>query len=269
MHKVKEVSLADTARLFDYLQCGVFGAKFKLKGFEYAWTIRAREWKPGERVLDVGAGYSALPSYLADTFGCEVWAVDDFGMSAQQDFWKRARDPHKFVEQTQQVKYILERLGDPDESSLPLEYFDVICSSSALEHVPDQVIQSVWRHMDLLLKPGGEMLHAIDLKFQGDRGFSYLLLAGILDLFYRWFPSKWKSRYARATPRCYVYMIADILGFDKVPSMHGMNSIEMVLDPEILIEPPETTYNRIIKDNAIDIRYHRTAALLLHLIKAS
>jgi hypothetical protein len=43
--------------------------------------------------------------------------------------------------------------------------------------------------------------------------------------------------------------------------------LNMVLNPEVLTENYSIGYNRIIKDNMTDYRFHRAGALLLHLRK--
>jgi 2-polyprenyl-3-methyl-5-hydroxy-6-metoxy-1,4-benzoquinol methylase len=155
MYKIIEVSLADTHRLYQYKLQDIFGADFSLKGFEYPWILTSRTWQKGETVLDVGAAYSRLPIHIQQTYGCETWVVDDFGLKSDEPFWTRHKPPHEHIAKYPEVKFVLERLGDPAQSSLPVGYFDVIYSASALEHVPCTLTPKVWKHMDLLLKPGG------------------------------------------------------------------------------------------------------------------
>ena len=90
---VIEIALADASRLVDWKQAGVVGAGYGLKGFDYPWIATSRDWNSDEAVLDVGAGYSPLPAHLAAEHGCELWAVDDFGLSNGEPFWQRGQDP--------------------------------------------------------------------------------------------------------------------------------------------------------------------------------
>ena len=265
MYRVVEASLADTGRLFRFKEAESFGVDFTLKGFEYPWIIESRKWRQGDRVLDVGAGYSPLPAHLAEQFGCEVWAVDDFGLDSKQPFWARGKDPHAHIRSNPNVTYILERLGEPASSSLMPGSFDVIISASALEHVPDQQMSGVWRHMDLLLKPGGEMIHAVDLKFQGDRGLRYILGGEILDLCFVFLPLKAQLRYARATPRSYLSILGRILGLRRTQRPKGLGVTRMLLEPEVLTDPVASTYNRIAKDGLVSKKHTRVTALLIHL----
>lgn len=269
MYQVIEASLADTGRLFRFMQEGRFGAELNLKGFEYPWIAGCREWRKGERVLDVGAGYSPLPAYLADQLGCEVWAVDDFGIDSHQGFWKRGKDPLTHIQDNPTVKYVMERLGQPTSSSLLPGSFDVIISASALEHVPDVKMADVWRHMDLLLRPGGEMVHAVDLKFQGDRGLRYILAAEVFDLMFGLLPLGVPPRYVRATPRSYLRIVDRVLALQWPQRPHRLGATRMVLDPEIMTDPVASTYNRIVKDGMATKKHRRVTALLIHLRKSS
>lgn len=267
MYQVLEASLANTGRLFQYKVAGTFGVDFTLKGLEYPWIVESRCWRAGERVLDVGAGYSPLPIHLADSFGCAVSAVDDFGIQSQQAFWTRGKDPLDHVRDHPNVKYVLERLGEPNSSSLEPCSFDVIISASALEHVPDRQMPKVWRHMDLLLKPGGEMVHAVDLKFQADRGLRYVVGSEVLDMLYGFLPQGVRLGHIRATPRSYLNTLDRVLGLRWEKAPKGLGAARMVLDPEVMTDPVASTYNRIVKDGLTSKGHRRVTALLIHLRK--
>lgn len=137
MYEIVEVSLANTRALYEYkLKKSVWLDRFSLKRFEYAWIINSHSFQTGEKVLDVGASYSPLPGYIQQTYGCETWALDDFGLIADEPHWHRHMSPDKHIKKNLEVKFVLERLGNYDESSLPNQYFDLIYSSSTLEHIP-------------------------------------------------------------------------------------------------------------------------------------
>ena len=93
--------------------------------------------------MDVGAAYSTFPLHLAREMGCAVTVVDDFGLNSDTPFWTRGRDPHEYIDANPDVTFALERLGNPAESKLEEESFDVIYSASALEHVPDDLMPAV------------------------------------------------------------------------------------------------------------------------------
>lgn len=266
MYQILEASLADLSRLYQFMLADLFKANFSLKGFDYPWLLTIRRWQAGEKVLDVGAAYSPLPIHIQRTYGCEVWVADDFGLESGEAFWTRSHSPHEHIAQHPEVKYVLERLGNPQKSSLPSGYFDVIYSLSALEHVPTELAPAVWRHMDSLLKPGGEMLHAIDLSFPSNGGVKKLLLAALFDALYPLAPQGIRQKRSMSTPRAYVRMACQALGIPS-PSGKDLSVWRMCLDPDILSENPDFGLHRIRKDKMTDYRYQRAASLLLRLKK--
>jgi hypothetical protein len=261
MYEVIEISLGNLTRLYSYIQSNLNGARFGLKGFDNPWLLESHAWKSGEKILDVGAAYSSLPSYLQGNYGGDVWAVDDFGMNVDDPFWTRNRSPQEFIESHPEVKYVIERLGDPQNSSLPCGYFDVIYSISVLEHVPQAITPAVWKHMDLLLKPGGEMLHAVDISYPSNGGLKKVLEGWLFDALYGLIPQRMKIRYIFATPKSYVRMALNSLGVTyRIP--RELDVWNMVLNPDIVTEDYNHGLNRIIKDKIKGYKYQRVASLL-------
>jgi 2-polyprenyl-3-methyl-5-hydroxy-6-metoxy-1,4-benzoquinol methylase len=267
MYEVLEISMANARQLLDYKKSNIYGTEFSIKGFDYPWIIKSNNWSPSDKVLDIGAGYSMLPAYLADTYGCEVWAVDDFGMDSSEPFWQRNQDPQEHINKYLQVRFVLERLGDIKRSSLPENYFDCIYSASTLEHIPTSLISDVWRHMDILLKPGGVMLHALDLSFPTYRGLLSVLKAMILDNFRYFLPPAMRVRHAYYTPKTYVRNALRAIGERPGPYLRDIGVLKMILDPEIVLEPLDWAFNRTVKDGMMDVVLLRVASLLIHLKK--
>ena len=265
-YSIHQVALGSVSRLYSYYQQGIFGAALNLKGFEYPWLLSARQWKKDERVLDVGAAYSPLPIHIQEAFGSEVWVADDFGTGSDEPFWQRGRSHQEHIAHHPNVKYVLERLGEPTSSSLPTAYFDVIYSLSTLEHVPTPIVPAVWRHMHSLLKPGGEMLHAIDIPFPSNRGWRKVLGGMIFDAFYALIPRPQRLRHYMATPKAMVGLIFDTLGIH-AHFGSGISVIDMVFNPDVLAESYEINLNRIVKDKIKDYTYQRIGTLLLHIRK--
>jgi len=266
-YRVMELTLADAAKLVDWKQAGVVGAGFGLKGFDYPWIATSRNWGQDEAILDVGAGYSPLPAHLAAEHGCEMWAVDDFGLGSDEPFWQRGQDPKEYIESKPEINYVLERLGDPQTSTLPSGYFDCIYSASTLEHVPNELIQPVWRHMDQLLKPGGEMLHAIDIKLPTHRGLLSLGKALTLDLLGPLIPSDYRIANAYYTPKSYLRHVSNEIELESSASRSNIGLINMVLNPKIVLEPLDWVFNRMVKDGYKDVPIIRVTSLLIHLRK--
>jgi hypothetical protein len=162
---------------------------------------------------------------------------------------------------------VLERLGDLDQSSLPPGGFDCIYSLSTLEHVPREKTADVWRHMDLLLRSGGEMLHAIDLGFPVKRGLASVLKALAIDAVFPALPASRRRGFIYHTPRAYGrYAVQSVLKA-RWREWGGLSVMRMILDPEVVTEPMEGTYNRIVKDGMTAIRHVKRGTLLLRLRK--
>ncbi len=266
MYQVIETSLADLSRLYRYKTDQVPMADFHIKGFDNPWLLSSHPWKKGERVLDVGAAYSLFPIHIQAAFGCEVWAADDFGLSSNEPFWQRDDSPHEHIASHPEIKYVLERLGEPKKSSLPASYFDVIYSASVLEHVPANTMAAVWCHMDSLLKPGGEMLHAIDVSFPSNGGLKKTLATILFDAFYALVPGHLREQKCLLTPKAYTRFIYHTLGIH-ASSGKSLDVLKMVLDPDILTESYGIGLNRIVKDRILDYRYQRSGSLLIRLKK--
>ncbi len=266
-YELIEATLADTRRLLSYRVQSNMEIHLNLKGFDYAWILDQVHWTRDLKVLDVGSGYSKLPVHIAKTYGCEVWAVDDFGMHEAGDFWERNQDPQAFIKGHPEIHYVIGRIGQNKLEEIPQQYFDVIYSASALEHVPVRHVESLWRHMDLLLKPGGNMLHGLDIAFPTSRGLRHVALAVMYDLFYPLIPRPIKERYIYETPKSYLRFLRKILPLSGISMSGNLNVLNMILNSDIVTEPLEHTYHRIVKDGLQEARYFRVGSLLLNLAK--
>ncbi|MCL4559702.1 MAG: class I SAM-dependent methyltransferase [Chloroflexi bacterium] len=266
MYEVMEISLADTRRLYQYKQSCTAEIAFNLKGFEYGWLESSRNWSPQDKILDVGGAYSTFPIHLNRTYRCETWVVDDFGLGSGEKYWARDADPHEHIRKHPEVKYVLERVGDPQASSLPQGYFDVVYSASALEHVPAGLTPAVWRHMAALLKPGGELIHAVDIHFPSNGGMRKIAMAVLFDAFPALAPANLRSSHYLATPSNYARLAFNALEIRSLDRSR-LGIVNMVLNPEVLSENYDIGYNRIARDGMKDYRFQRVGALLIHLKK--
>jgi SAM-dependent methyltransferase len=266
-YQVAEASLADTRRLLGYKVSGDPEIHLNLKGFDCGWILDSIPWSRGLRVLDVGAGYSWLPIYLAKEKGCEVWAVDDFGTWESDRFWERSRVPEDHIAAHPEVKYVIGRLGEERVPDLPSGYFDCIYSASALEHVPPERFADVWAHMDRLLRPGGQMLHAMDIAFPSSRGPLHVLLAACYDLVYPLLPARLRIRFLFETPLSCARAALSALDAPRRGIARHLSVVDMVIDPEVAIEPLDFTLNRLVKDGDERIRHFRVGSLLIHVRK--
>lgn len=266
MYELLEISLADTQRLLSYKRDLDLEIHLNIKGFDYGWILNSVEWKPEMKVLDVGAGYSRLPLHIARTFGCEVWSVDDFGFG-DDGYWARNQDPNAYIRENSDVRFILEKVGKSQKSSLPENYFDVIYSASALEHIEPSQVPGVWLHMSKILKSGGLMLHALDIAFPTSRGWPHVLMAEAFDVLYPLLPKSIRTRYLYETPKSYIRHIAKTIEINTFGRLGDVGIVNMVINPEIVTEPLDYTLNRMIKDGDETARYFRVGSLQIALKK--
>jgi len=124
----------------------------------------------------------------------------------------------------------------------------------------------VWRHMDTLLKPGGVMLHGIDMIFPSNRGVKYLYLGLLFDWLHNFIPQNFKQKHLQATPLNYLRTVARILGF-RIGSTKHLDVFTMSLSPNTLVESYQFGLNRIIKDKITDYHFNRFGSLMIHLKK--
>jgi ubiquinone/menaquinone biosynthesis C-methylase UbiE len=266
-YELLEAALADTNRLLYYRLHSDLEIHLNIKGFDYAWILDSIDWHSNLRVLDVGAGYSPFPLYIANTYGCEVWAVDDFSLLEQGNFWERNRDPQEYIASHPEISYVVGRIGSQELDELPEGYFDIIYSASALEHVPAIDIGLVWKHMDRLLKPQGHMLHGLDIAFPTSRGLPHVALSVLFDLFYPFILSPLRRRFAYETPKSYLRTVLRAVQVSKRCKPRNLGVLNMIINSEIVTEPIEHTYHRMVKDGLTEARYYRMGSLLLHLKK--
>lgn len=118
------------------------------KRWEYPWALERGEAElaEGARVLDVGAGDSIFPVYLASR-GFDVTAVDvafDGSLAA-----------HHGVD----VTYVR---ADMSRMPLPAGSFDVVFCISVIEHLPETAVPRALAEMRRVVRPGGALLLTTD-----------------------------------------------------------------------------------------------------------
>ena len=144
------VDLSEAHR--DHLMSEKF--RFGLKQFGSLYVLdRIKETRPA-RVLEMGAGCNR---YFDRAVGeiCDYWVVDDAGFYAPEQFEAAAKS-------RQHTRFVNGLVGG-NVDELPENHFDLIFSVSVLEHVPPEDIEAVSDHMLKLLKPGGRIVHSLDV----------------------------------------------------------------------------------------------------------
>jgi hypothetical protein len=119
--------------------------------------------------------------------------------------------------------------------------------------------------MARLLKPGGELIHAIDVPFPSNGGLKRILKSLALDQFSGLLPHDIIQAYAKATPLAYASTVWFALGLPRSSLRHrNLGTARMVVDPQIVVESYEHGLNRVLKDDPNYV-YKRQGSLLIHL----
>ena len=122
-----------------------------LKGIQDAWILSILRDKADLKMAEIGGGRSRVLEQLS--LRNECWNIDKFeGLGAGPTD----------VPTVPGVKIVRSYMGDFN-TDIPDNYFDVVFSISVIEHVPSDNIHSYFDDCFRILKPGGILLHAIDL----------------------------------------------------------------------------------------------------------
>lgn len=108
----------------------------------------------GLKVLEIGAGLSLVFDKLLGSI-FDYHMIDTPGFYVQEDFQTKMNERNHTT--------FLSGLIGKDSSFINNDSFDVVFSVSALEHVPTDEIRAVCTEMYRILKPGGVMVHTIDI----------------------------------------------------------------------------------------------------------
>jgi len=193
---LKHISLATIDELFQYKKKGFNLAPFPgysddqwgIKAHNRPWIEEKGFFSEGQKIIEVGGGYSLLPEYLAERYSLEAWIGDDFGMSTDSSIWSRWGNPHDLVIKYPDVNYVFKNFGI-FSTDFPDNYFDRIFTVSTLEHIPDNQILMVLMDMHRCLQPGGLELHTIDINIPTTRKTLFHSVTDRVPLLTSVFPS--------------------------------------------------------------------------------
>ena len=133
--------------------------RIDLKGIQDGYILSRTRDVRGKRILEIGGGNSRILRALAEESRAnECWNAERFEgfgngprVNANDG---RIRHANCFV-------------GEFDPG-LPDAYFDLVVSVSVVEHVPNDFLESFFADTARVLRPGGLILHAIDLYLYDD-----------------------------------------------------------------------------------------------------
>ncbi len=139
-------------QMFEWWDAGFVDTKARnLKSVQDAWIMAELGQSKGLRIAEIGGGDSRLLRHLAPNNSCvNIDKLEGFGKGPKKD------------PDIPGVEVVRSYMGEFDES-LEDASVDALFSISVIEHVPDEMINDCFADMARLLKPGGRMLHAIDI----------------------------------------------------------------------------------------------------------
>ncbi|MGH8565063.1 MAG: SAM-dependent methyltransferase [Gammaproteobacteria bacterium] len=122
-----------------------------LKDVQDAFILYVLRGIEKKRILELGGGNSRVLPLLAERNEC--WNVDKFeGVGGGPIKARKGRG----------IRIIREYMGS-FSAEIPSRYFDYVISISAVEHIRHEYFSASMRDCTRVLKPGGLMLHAIDV----------------------------------------------------------------------------------------------------------
>jgi SAM-dependent methyltransferase len=229
---------AKISQIEEWMINGVWKAGwFDQYGWEYPWAYQTimKYAEPGNRLLDVGAGTCQIGDKIhTDGPNLEVHVID----SKQAFETIGVFRPH--------LIYHEGLLGLTHD--LQPETFDIIYSVSVLEHIHeaggDDGLMNALLDMKRLLKPGGLMIHAVDIVLDPD--------------VYR----RWKGFAIENFIRpLNMQVLPEFL--DKPPSRRAM-----LLDPDLFVVSPQTTHELRWCGKNVGLDYFRVTGIGFILRKA-
>jgi ubiquinone/menaquinone biosynthesis C-methylase UbiE len=125
----------------------------------------------GARILEVGGGASRILAHFKDTYEC--WNVDKL-----EGIGRGARQIN-----SSGFHLVRDYIGNFNPE-LRDNYFDLVFSISALEHVPDKSpirLGEILRDLNRVLKPGGYSLHCFDSILKPKKMWTNKLLGHIFE----------------------------------------------------------------------------------------
>jgi cyclopropane-fatty-acyl-phospholipid synthase len=110
---------------------------------------RKLDLRPGQCLLDVGAGWGGLIRHAAAHYGVSAVGVT---LSRRQVEWARRANVQAGLEREARIFQL-------DYRDLPDRVFDAICSVGAMEHFGSAELGRYFARMAACLRPGGRMLN--------------------------------------------------------------------------------------------------------------
>lgn len=164
LQKTRYPSLLRTVVNFSRANLGFFTSHYP-RSLEYPWLLAQLQAFPAATILDIGAGVSPVPLFLAES-GHTVTTVDSHP-TVRTPVSRADWNEWGFLDYGQ-LHAGITSLHQAVETMRAWHTFDVIYSISVVEHMPKTIRRRVLERASLWLKPGGRLLLTLDLVPQTD-----------------------------------------------------------------------------------------------------
>jgi len=125
-------------------------SKTSTRLFEYPWVINNIKKPCGKNILDIGAGVSPLPLYIAEK-GAYAYTLDN------------SRIIRRCPDYNQLNKKVISLNCSLYEANFNNNMYDYIYSVSVIEHIPKKERIFLWKEISRILKEEGNLLLTVDL----------------------------------------------------------------------------------------------------------
>jgi len=132
------------------------------RAYEYPWLINQINEFRNKIFLDIGAGVSPLPIYLAEK-GSNVFTVDSYPIIRNINENPSDWNEWGFFDYSTINKNIKSINSGIETVSFPENYFDCIYSVSVIEHIKASARREIWEKISKWIKTGGNLLFTVDL----------------------------------------------------------------------------------------------------------
>jgi len=132
------------------------------RSFEYPWLINQIDDFDDKLFLDIGAGVTPLPIYLAEK-NSHIFTLDPHPVVRNMNENPSDWNEWGFLDYSVINKNIQSLNINAENANFPENYFDYIYSISVIEHVPAETRREIWKKISQWIKPQGALLLTIDL----------------------------------------------------------------------------------------------------------
>lgn len=130
--------------------------------YEYPWLIKQIIEPKGKIILDIGAGITPLPIYLAEN-GAKIITVDNHKLIRKLNEDRSSWNEWGFLDYSTINENIKSTNTEIQKTIFSNNYFDYIYSISVIEHIKANIRKEIWKNVSKWIKKNGMLLLTVDL----------------------------------------------------------------------------------------------------------